>query len=406
MLWVDKHRPSKLEDLSFRDDITSRLEALASRPESMPHLFFYGPSGSGKKTRISGLLRALFGPGADRLKLDKRTFQTPTKRTIDINLITSNYHIEISPGDAGLNDRYVVQELIKEIASNTNVASGMGGGAGKDATTNTNNVHGKPEFKVVVLSEVDRLSRPAQAALRRTMEKYSRTCRLILCCNSQSKVIEPVRSRCLGIRVGAPTNDNVCIMYCVCVCLFWMVVCCLVTSSELMYHKKRMPHQQICDVLQTVARKENITLPDELAINIARESSRNLRRAILMLEACHVQKRDGLTADQPVQKTDWELYIAQLAQDISKEQSPQKLMAAREKLYELLVNCIPAEVILKTLVRELCRNLDDGLKSELFEWAAFYEHRIALGSKEIFHLEAFIAKFMAMYKKYLNDLFA
>lgn len=154
-----------------------------------------------------------------------------------------------------------------------------------------------------------------------------------------------------------------------------------------------------------MARKESITLPDELAINIARESSRNLRRAILMLEACHVQKRDGLTADQPVQKTDWELYIAQLASDISKEQSPQKLMAAREKLYELLVNCIPAEVILKTLVRELCRNLDNDLKPELFEWAAFYEHRIAQGSKEIFHLEAFIAKFMAMYKKYLNDLF-
>ena len=405
MLWVDKHRPSKLEDLSFRDDITSRLEALASRPESMPHLFFYGPSGSGKKTRISSLLRALFGPGADRLKLDKRTFQTPTKRTIDINLITSNYHIEISPGDAGLNDRYVVQEIIKEIASNTNVASGMG----KDstATSTTGNAHSKPQFKVVVLSEVDRLSRPAQAALRRTMEKYSSTCRLILCCNSQSKVIEPVRSRCLGIRVGAPTNDNVCLLCLLYICIFvgniFPCIDLTLLNTKNIYH---IIMKQICDVLQTVARKENITLPDELAINIARESSRNLRRAILMLEACHVQKRDGLTADQPVQKTDWELYIAQLAQDISKEQSPQKLMAAREKLYELLVNCIPAEVILKTLVKELSRNLDDGLKSELFEWAAFYEHRIALGSKEIFHLEAFIAKFMAMYKKYLNDLFA
>ena len=204
MLWVDKHRPSKLEDLSYSDDITARLEALAATPQSMPHLFFYGPSGSGKKTRISSLLRALFGPGADRLKLDKRTFTTPTKRTIDINLITSNYHIEISPGDAGLNDRYVVQEIIKEIASNTNVAA-----AASSHQTTGGSSHNKPDFKVVVLSEVDRLSRPAQAALRRTMEKYSSTCRLILCCNSQSKVIEPVRSRCLGIRVGAPTNDNV-----------------------------------------------------------------------------------------------------------------------------------------------------------------------------------------------------
>ena len=111
MLWVDKHRPSKLEDLSFHAATTQRLEALAANPQTMPHLFFYGPSGSGKKTRITALLRALFGPGAERLRLDKRSFTTPTKRTVEVNLITSNYHIEMSPGDAGNNDRCVVVKV-------------------------------------------------------------------------------------------------------------------------------------------------------------------------------------------------------------------------------------------------------------------------------------------------------
>ena len=165
-------------------------------------------------------------------------------------------------------------------------------------------------------------------------------------------------------------------------------------------------------MLKRIAKNENIDISDTFAVNIARESNRNLRKAILMLEAAKVQSRTlnnggkELKADQVIPTTDWELYIRNLAKDITREQSPQKLMASREKLYELLVNCIPATTILKHLVIELLKYLDDSLKLEVLEWAAFYEHRIALGSKEIFHLEAFIAKYMAIYKKYLNDMFA
>lgn len=41
-------------------------------------------------------------------------------RTIDLELTTlsSANHVELSPGDAGFQDRYVVQEIIKEMAKN------------------------------------------------------------------------------------------------------------------------------------------------------------------------------------------------------------------------------------------------------------------------------------------------
>jgi replication factor C subunit 3/5 len=163
-------------------------------------------------------------------------------------------------------------------------------------------------------------------------------------------------------------------------------------------------------VLKKVARQENLTLPDKIAVDLAQESDRNLRKALLMLEAAKVQAggnghNNEIPENQLLPTTDWELYIRQLARDITKEQSPQALLMAREKLYELLVNCIPASTILKTLVVELMKNLDDSVKLQVIEWAAFYEHRIAMGTKDIFHLEAFVAKFMAIYKKYLNDLF-
>jgi len=383
MLWVDKYRPTELSDLDYHDEVSDRLASLAENPASLPHLFFYGPSGAGKRTRIAALLGALFGPSAHRLRLDQRTFTTPTNRTVELHMITSNHHVELSPGDAGNNDRYVIQDVLKQLASTKNIRSSVAnqqqekenqelhpnGASGSGAATAA--AAAANEIKVVVLNQVDRLSKQAQAALRRTMEKYASTCRLILCCESPSKLISPLRSRCLGVRISAPTID------------------------------------QISLVLKQVARKESFELPETLAVNIARESNRNMRKALLMLEAAKVQAGGrSLSEQQVLPTTDWEMYIRQLAEDITAEQSPQRLMAAREKLYELLVNCIPASTILKRLVNELLPKVpDESLKVSIIEWAAFYEHRISMGSKEIFHLEAFIAKYMAMYRKYMNELF-
>lgn len=67
---------------------------------------------------------------------------------------------------------------------------------------------------VVLLTEVDRLTKDAQHALRRTMERYMFTCRLILCCNSTSKVIGPIRSRCLAVRVPLPSVEEVSLLKC------------------------------------------------------------------------------------------------------------------------------------------------------------------------------------------------
>jgi hypothetical protein len=62
------------------------------------------------------------------------------------------------------------------------------------------------------------------------------------------------------------------------------------------------------------------------------------------------------------------------------------------------VNCIPADVILRTLASELSPKVDEELQHEISHWAAFYEHRLTQGRKEIVHLEAFVAKFMSIYK--------
>ncbi|KAI8907836.1 P-loop containing nucleoside triphosphate hydrolase protein [Gorgonomyces haynaldii] len=343
MLWVDKYRPTQLDHLSFHNDVTAQLKRLAE--DDMPHLMFYGPSGAGKKTRIQALLKELYGPSAEKLKLETREFVTPSNRKLEIQLVSSNYHLEITPADVGNYDRLIVQDLIKEIAQSGSLDT-------------------KKQFKIVVFNEAEGMSRDAQAGLRRTMEKYAKNIRIILCCNSTSKIIPPIRSRCLGIRIGAP-NTN-----------------------------------EICQVIKTVINNEGLEIPEGLVRRLANQSQGNLRKALLMAEACRVQQYP-FTPSQPIPTTDWEQMIKEMSQTILREQSAKSLQTIRQQMYQLQANCIPADVIIKQLLFDLLSSVDQQLKPQFIASAAEYEHRIRIGSKSIFHLEAFVAKIMSVYCNHL-----
>ncbi|KAJ2864455.1 Replication factor C (RF-C) subunit [Coemansia aciculifera] len=347
-LWVEKHRPATLDKLTFHSGLTDHLKQLANSGD-LPHLLVYGPTGAGKRTRIAAVLREVFGPGADKLKVSQRIFETPTRRKIEINLISSNFHIEVNPSDAGIYDRVIIQDLIKEIAQTQQVA-----------TTSAR------KFKVVVVHEADALSRDAQHALRRTMEKYMGNMRVILCSSSTGKIISPVQSRCLLVRVAAPSID------------------------------------EVVDVMNLVAKKEGISVPSEFARQLAASSNRNLHRALLMLEAAYVRQYP-FDESQEAPLPEWEEYIRKTAVAALDKQTPAQLMAIRKQLYEVLTHCIPASTILKTIAMHLIDSVGETLKPVVAHQAAFYEHRMQSGQKAIVHLEAFMAKFMSVYKRHLME---
>ncbi|KAF8181337.1 P-loop containing nucleoside triphosphate hydrolase protein [Pholiota molesta] len=348
-LWVDQYRPRTLDDLQYHQGLSERLKSLSASGD-FPHMLFYGPSGAGKKTRISCTLRQLFGPGVEKLKIDQRIFLSPSKRKLEINIVQSNYHLEITPSEAGNYDRIVIQELLKEIAQTQQV-----------------DLSAKQRFKVVVINEADSLSRDAQAALRRTMEKYMSNMRIILCANSTSRLIAPIKSRCLLMRVAAPNEE------------------------------------EILDVLQSVARRAGFDLPPEAGEKIAEDSGGNLRKAILTLEALKMQSPD-LTGPLSIAKPDWELYCQKVADLIIGEQSPARVMEVRSKLYELLSHCIPPTVILKTVAERVVDKVDEALKADIMHWAAFYEVRMRTGNKKIYHLEAWVIKVMSLYKHFFYNI--
>ncbi len=161
-IWTEKYRPKNLDEVVGQKHVTERLKAYVEA-KNMPHLLLTGPAGTGKTTCSLAMAREMFGDGW------KGNF------------------IELNASDERGID--VVRGKIKEFARTAPL-----GGA---------------DFKIIFMDEADALTSDAQAALRRTMEKYSKICRFILSCNYSSKIIDPIQSRCAVFRFSPVSKDDV-----------------------------------------------------------------------------------------------------------------------------------------------------------------------------------------------------
>ena len=152
MPWVEKYRPEKLADVVGQPNITERLQCYVGK-RNVPNQLYSGSAGIGKTSCAIALAKELFGKG-----------------------FTQNF-LELNASDERGID--VVRNTIKDFA--------------RTLAFNA-------DFKIIFLDEADALTSDAQQALRRTMEKYTRTARFILSCNYSSRIIEPIQSRCVIFR--------------------------------------------------------------------------------------------------------------------------------------------------------------------------------------------------------------
>lgn len=161
--WVEKYRPGRIHEVVGNEEVVARLKVIA-RDGNMPNLMLSGPPGTGKTTSVMCLARELLGDAYSEAILE---LNASDERGLD-----------------------VVRNKIKMFAQ-------------KKVTLPVG------RHKIVVLDEADSMTSQAQQALRRTMELHSSTTRFALACNTSSKIIEPIQSRCAVVRYTRLSNAQV-----------------------------------------------------------------------------------------------------------------------------------------------------------------------------------------------------
>jgi replication factor C small subunit len=164
LMWVEKYRPERLDEVLDQESVVSRLKAIVKNPTEMPHLLFAGAPGTGKTTAALCLAREILGE---------------SWRDYTLELNASN--------ERGID---TVRERIKNFASYVDRREGI-------------------PFRILLLDESDSMTGDAQTALRRIMEESSRTTRFILTANYSSNIIEPIQSRCAVFRFSRHSEKAV-----------------------------------------------------------------------------------------------------------------------------------------------------------------------------------------------------
>lgn len=316
---------------------------------SMPNLLIHGPAGCGKHTLIKLLLEDIYNSGINDIFTEKYDIHGYGNTVVEVDIEQSKYHLIIEPNNTAL-DKYLIQEVVKEYAKKKII----------------NVSYNKFPFRVVLINNVDNLNYLGQTSLRCTMERYHKTCRFILCGNQISKIIDPIRSRCLDIRIPSPNNAEM---------------------TDLIYH---------------ILLSERKLLSHKKIINIVTEGNGNIKKTLWILQ----MSLYGLTNFELSWEKSLDKIIALMLGFKSNNVvvlNANLILLTRNILYNIFTTNIPCIEILHQLIKKLIlvKEFDTILLSQILLIISDTETRLNKGKRSIIHLDTCMAKiYKAIYLYY------
>lgn len=325
-----KYAPKTIQEMRYHHELMDKLCDMI-KDDSFPHLILYGQTGSGKRTISKLLLEHIYNKNVNKLVDTEYTITGCNNKPTAIKIKQSDYHIVIEPNNNNF-DRYMIQEVVKTYATYAPLIA----------------IKDNRKFKVVVINNVDKLSYYAQMSLRRTMEKYSRTCRFIMLCNSMTQLIDPLKSRCLCIRIPAPTDPEI-----------------LLNINYICSH-------------------ENYELKLNGVKKILFNSNNNMNNALWILECIMLNIPTYTSYNNLI----IDIVSLILEKVLSNDSYVQKM------LYDILITNIEGTQIINDISMALCEHEDisDEKKYQIIKCASDVDFKISNGRREIIHLKDFITR--------------